>query len=99
MRLRMLGNSYGVGKTLTEQHLQALRLSRKGNQTFLGRKHTLASKLKMIMAHTGKKFSDAHRAKLSEVSKLKIKRRMRDSKGRLIAYENHEPLGASSAHR
>lgn len=80
MRVRMIGNKYTLGRKLSEDHREKLRIARKyrvfSKETRLkisasskGRKHSDESKKKMSLSHVGKRLSDEHRANLSRVRK------------------------------
>jgi len=67
------------GKVHTEESKRKMKESAKGGY-FAGKYHTEGSKKKMSVSLTGRKFSEAHKQKISESMKkaLKEKRRIRE---------------------
>lgn len=81
MSLRMIGNSYGNGHIVSEDHKQKIRESRIGNKVWLGRKHSDASKKKIgwslrnMNPELRKRLNDANSARIVSTEIREVLRR------------------------
>lgn len=63
------GGDCGTGKQHTTEYKAQMSVKHKGNQYFLGRKHSEATKEKLRLVRLGKKMSDEHKAAISRGGK------------------------------
>jgi hypothetical protein len=63
-----------TGKKLSKEHRKKLSISKMGNASRLGQKHTPETLLKMSLAKKGKRFSKKHRQNLREAWKNRRKK-------------------------